>query len=398
MLNGFKKRYMLNVSNTKYKVWGIITMILAVISAGFYIYVFDQVFKIRNIVRIFSQGFSESLKQYATLYILICTLLVIVQFSAGIWLTLEHPTALRIYIEYGVWHVLAAVAWGVWFILSFVAYSFIEEKLGAIFYRNILDDYFSNFLLFALIKLAYNIVTAVLLFFKGARLVPYHEGEPIQDYQNQSYAGQDYQGYGQEPQEYQNQSYAGQDYQAFGQEPQDYQNQSYAGQDASAYGENPQSDAYHEQVYEPQEQPSQEPQASPEQPAPSFVSESAVSEEPTEGIQQELDALDATIAVEPAGKIVGLFGSFMGQEYPMENGSRCVVGRAPGCNIVLEHSKVSRIHCTIRRTQEGTYQVTDSSSNGTYHENEKLERGTACEVPSGALLVIGDADNVIQLI
>lgn len=98
-----------------------------------------------------------------------------------------------------------------------------------------------------------------------------------------------------------------------------------------------------------------------------------------------------------SGAIVGEFGKYGGQIYPLHSDMPCVVGRKSTCNIQIAHKQVSRVHCTIQLLPDGNYQVTDYSENGTYYNNQKLPKHKPCTIAKGALLVIGDADNVLKL-
>ena len=97
------------------------------------------------------------------------------------------------------------------------------------------------------------------------------------------------------------------------------------------------------------------------------------------------------------GNIYGAFGLFGGQSYPMCLGQQCVVGRKSSCDIQLVHGQVSRVHCVIEMLPDGVYQVTDYSSNGTFYNNQRLKSREPYRLPKGALLAIGDADNVLEL-
>ena len=98
-----------------------------------------------------------------------------------------------------------------------------------------------------------------------------------------------------------------------------------------------------------------------------------------------------------AGYICGVFGRFEGQIYPMYLGQECVVGRRADCDIQIIHGEISRIHCVIRMLPNGVFEVTDYSSNGTFYNNQKLKRKESYRLPSGAILALGDADNVLEL-
>lgn len=98
-----------------------------------------------------------------------------------------------------------------------------------------------------------------------------------------------------------------------------------------------------------------------------------------------------------AGYIYGAFGVYQGQMYPMYLGQECVVGRKTGSDIQIVHGEISRVHCVIKMQPDGVYQVTDYSSNGTYYNNKRLKYGDPYRLPKGALLALGDADNVLEL-
>ncbi len=99
-----------------------------------------------------------------------------------------------------------------------------------------------------------------------------------------------------------------------------------------------------------------------------------------------------------AGTIEGMFGVLQGKRFEVYTGRNYKIGREPCCEIQVNHPKVSRIHCTVCKLHNGRYQITDSSSNGTYYDNNKLQKGVATEVNAGGLLVLGEADNVLHLI
>lgn len=98
-----------------------------------------------------------------------------------------------------------------------------------------------------------------------------------------------------------------------------------------------------------------------------------------------------------SGQIVGLFGSYQGKKYSLTTGVWCKIGRDVSCEIQVPHQQVSRIHCQVQRMPSGKYQIVDCSSNGTYYNNIALVKGKTYLVPKGAIIVLGDADNVLQL-
>lgn len=109
---------------------------------------------------------------------------------------------------------------------------------------------------------------------------------------------------------------------------------------------------------------------------------------------------DAVIISRPenqTGYITGMFGKYQGRRYEIQTGMICTIGRSSSCNIQIIDNKVSRVHCTIELLPDGDYQVTERSSNGTFYNDVQLEKGKAYRIPKGALLAIGDADNVLLL-
>jgi ABC-type multidrug transport system ATPase subunit/pSer/pThr/pTyr-binding forkhead associated (FHA) protein/ABC-type multidrug transport system permease subunit len=63
------------------------------------------------------------------------------------------------------------------------------------------------------------------------------------------------------------------------------------------------------------------------------------------------------------------------------------IGRALECDVVLEHTSVSRVHATVRKTSSGKYLITDLGSlNGTFVNNRKI---TSAEVSAKDKIFIG---------
>jgi hypothetical protein len=55
-------------------------------------------------------------------------------------------------------------------------------------------------------------------------------------------------------------------------------------------------------------------------------------------------------------------------------GRLCVVGRDPGCDIVLNDAKCSRRHAVVEDSSEGVVVRDSGSANGIYHNGKKVER------------------------
>lgn len=64
------------------------------------------------------------------------------------------------------------------------------------------------------------------------------------------------------------------------------------------------------------------------------------------------------------------------QNYPLRSMRQCVIGRAPNCNIVLDHPSVSRQHCIIAQ-QNGQYYIYDNNSTNGVILNAKLLQRSA---------------------
>lgn len=91
------------------------------------------------------------------------------------------------------------------------------------------------------------------------------------------------------------------------------------------------------------------------------------------------------------GRIVCTGGEFNGANFDIING--IVIGKdANRCNIVLNNSTVSRVHCVIKYNKKNDiYIVCDRSSNGTFLANgTKLERGIETELKSGTEIYFGE--------
>lgn len=99
----------------------------------------------------------------------------------------------------------------------------------------------------------------------------------------------------------------------------------------------------------------------------------------------------------PKASIKGLFGDYIGRKYALKSGESCRIGRDSSCDIQIRLPKVSRIHCSVKFLPDGRFEVVDTSYNGTFYENAALPNGVATVVKAGGCLVIGEADNVLEL-
>lgn len=100
------------------------------------------------------------------------------------------------------------------------------------------------------------------------------------------------------------------------------------------------------------------------------------------------------------GGIIGIKGSLIGRRIELQNNAEIVIGRdAEQVDLVINGSKVSRIHCSIRfNFHRNDYTICDYSTNGTYiGKEELLLHKDKKRVPPGTILKLGNDENVLQL-
>lgn len=120
----------------------------------------------------------------------------------------------------------------------------------------------------------------------------------------------------------------------------------------------------------------------------------------TKSKKKKQEVTDDFVLTRPSiqtGRIIGMFGQYQGKQYEIQTGMVCTVGRSSSCNLQISGKSISRIHCTIELLPDGYYEVMERSTNGTFYNDVKLEKGRSYRIPRGALLAIGDADNVLML-
>jgi len=72
------------------------------------------------------------------------------------------------------------------------------------------------------------------------------------------------------------------------------------------------------------------------------------------------------------------------------------IGRAPTNDLQVINPKISGIHCTILKTHIGSnieFFIEDNSSNGTYLNEKKLERGIKAVLKNGDEVVLLKCEN-----
>ncbi len=90
-------------------------------------------------------------------------------------------------------------------------------------------------------------------------------------------------------------------------------------------------------------------------------------------------------------------GEYQGGMFEIPVSSTVSIGRDKDCNIVLNHEKISRLHCMVFAAPEGSYQVMDYSSNGTYVNGTLIQKGVPFHAVSGQNIAIGKSGNIFQL-
>lgn len=95
--------------------------------------------------------------------------------------------------------------------------------------------------------------------------------------------------------------------------------------------------------------------------------------------------------------LICIQGEYQGGIFEVPVSSTISIGRENGCNIILSHPKISRLHCMVYANPEGGYQVMDYSSNGTYVNQMPITKGTPFNAMSGQTITIGKSGNVFQL-
>ena len=102
------------------------------------------------------------------------------------------------------------------------------------------------------------------------------------------------------------------------------------------------------------------------------------------------------ISVSDDREIEGLGGTYSGALIPMKPGDTLNIGRdIQHCNLVLDGTDISRIHCTISLDSKGNYYyVTDHSRNGTWlNSSDRLVKEAAFRCTPGTLISLGNGHN-----
>ena len=98
-----------------------------------------------------------------------------------------------------------------------------------------------------------------------------------------------------------------------------------------------------------------------------------------------------------AGYLIGSKGEYQGASIPIEG--ELLIGRdETNCQVVIKRPDISRKHCMIRYSGNGSYTVTDCSSNGVYDkEGNAFPKNVPVACGSGTVLVIAKSGNEFLL-
>ncbi len=99
------------------------------------------------------------------------------------------------------------------------------------------------------------------------------------------------------------------------------------------------------------------------------------------------------------GQVVCTKGIAAGQGFSLPEDRKVVVGKSSqNANMIINDAHVSNIHCSIRyKAATRSYIVKDHSSNGTFVNGVRLQKGIAMEFPAGTVLQLADGKNEIKL-
>ncbi|MCI8491290.1 MAG: FHA domain-containing protein [Lachnospiraceae bacterium] len=164
---------------------------------------------------------------------------------------------------------------------------------------------------------------------------------------------------------------------------------------AGAYGQDVQQPYSGQDAYAGQDMYEGNPYASSEQFTPQNPIQQMDSDMTMPVQEWAPDAENAWKPEEPVsgGMMEGCMGIYQGAQIPIEG--EIMIGRDEmSSNIVIKTPEVSRKHCGIRYNPDGTYTVTDYSSNGIYYKNgEAFPKHTPVICSAGTIIVIARSGN-----
>ena len=99
------------------------------------------------------------------------------------------------------------------------------------------------------------------------------------------------------------------------------------------------------------------------------------------------------------GTVRAIAGVADGQGFRLPETNMIIVGTdSDRATWVIKDDRISGEHCSIRyKSSEDVYTVTDSSENGTFTDDTRLEKGIPTTLAAGTVLSLADGTNQIKL-
>ncbi len=100
------------------------------------------------------------------------------------------------------------------------------------------------------------------------------------------------------------------------------------------------------------------------------------------------------------GRIQCCAGAYEGAEFELRDQEEVIIGRdETTAHVVIKNPKISRKHCGIcYHAQDGSYSVTDYSTNGTYYKNgQRFPQGRPVACQAGTIVVVAQSGNEFLL-
>lgn len=99
------------------------------------------------------------------------------------------------------------------------------------------------------------------------------------------------------------------------------------------------------------------------------------------------------------GQVMCTKGAAAGKGFSLPEDRKVVVGKSSqNANLVINDPHISNVHCSIRyKAATRSYIVKDHSTNGTFVNGVRMQKGVATELPAGTVLRLADGHNEITL-
>ncbi len=109
----------------------------------------------------------------------------------------------------------------------------------------------------------------------------------------------------------------------------------------------------------------------------------------------------APVPLVRSGKVLCTKGMTAGSSgYSLAPDRKVIVGKSPhqANLVIINNTHISNVHCTIRyESDTDTYIVKDHSTNGTYANGTRMQKGVPIKYPSGTVLSLADKSVEIRL-